>query len=211
MTPRSKQVPISPEGLRPRRPVRGLSRLTMALKNIFDRSRKSSGQANKLLILACVSPSPLDVDDTLGTLRYVAVFQLGDLVQHGELKGVTRTILDPSQSGTTSRQLGLQDYIKRNWSKLTPVLHRLLPTPSSTMAGLLTPPVSHRVVAALRYPNLRRDKGQAPGTRRPLRGASEEPVYDLQDEDGRTCAEGTDVARTSGRISPVGEQCEGRV
>ncbi|KAH9836793.1 P-loop containing nucleoside triphosphate hydrolase protein [Rhodofomes roseus] len=125
------------ERLRPRRPVRGLSRLTMALKNIFDRSRKSSGQANKLLILACVSPSPLDVDDTLGTLRYVAVFQLGDLVQHGELKGVTRTILDPSQSGTTSRQLGLQDYIKRNWSKLTPVLHRLLPTPSSTMAGLL--------------------------------------------------------------------------
>ena len=30
-----------------------------------------------------------------------------------------------------------QDYIKRNWSKLTPVIPRLLPTPSSTMADLL--------------------------------------------------------------------------
>lgn len=51
----------------------------MALKNIFDRSRESAERANKLLILACVSPSPLDVEDTLGTLRYVAVFQ----VRHG--------------------------------------------------------------------------------------------------------------------------------
>ena len=51
----------------------------MALKNIFDRSRGSEERANKLLILACVSPSPLDVEDTLGTLRYVAVFQVCEL------------------------------------------------------------------------------------------------------------------------------------
>jgi len=115
-------------------PWRG-SKLTMALKNIFDRSRGSSEQANKLLILACVSPSPLDIEDTLGTLRYVAVFQLGDVVQHNELKGVTRTILDEPVTEWDHDQT--TDYIKRNWSKLTPVLHRLLSTPSSTMADLL--------------------------------------------------------------------------
>ncbi|KZT68749.1 P-loop containing nucleoside triphosphate hydrolase protein [Daedalea quercina L-15889] len=115
-------------------PWRG-SRLTMALKNIFDRSRESGERANKLLIVACVSPSPLDVEDTLGTLRYVAVFQLGDLVHHSELKGVTRTVLDEPVTKWDHDQS--VDYIKRNWSKLTPVLNRLLPSPSSTMADLL--------------------------------------------------------------------------
>ncbi len=55
--------------------------MTMVLKDIFDRSQDISDRTTtKLMIVACVSPSPLDVEDTLNTMRYVTVFQVSALL-----------------------------------------------------------------------------------------------------------------------------------
>ncbi|KZT10226.1 P-loop containing nucleoside triphosphate hydrolase protein [Laetiporus sulphureus 93-53] len=116
-------------------PWRG-SRLTMVLKDIFDRSQDISDRTtSKLMIVACVSPSPLDVEDTLNTLRYVTVFQLNDGAKCTEMRGTMGLTLheDAMKWGHAESV----DYITRNYSKLAPVLHRLLRTPTVIMADLL--------------------------------------------------------------------------
>lgn len=44
----------------------------MALKKAFD----VNGSNSKLVVLACVSPSVVDAEDTHGTLKYVTPFQV---------------------------------------------------------------------------------------------------------------------------------------
>ncbi|OBZ75319.1 Kinesin-related protein 6 [Grifola frondosa] len=80
-------------------------------------------------------PSPLDVEDTLNTLRYVAVFQLGALGKDNEVKGVAGATFREDVS-EWSHEDSL-NYISRHFAKLVPVSHRLLPTPTSTMCELL--------------------------------------------------------------------------
>lgn len=108
------------------------SKLTMVLRGAFEQSSKRS---NKLIVLACISPSAIDSEDTMGTLKYITPFQLTgdaavDAVKHN--------------TGGSSRldhaaEWGYEDsvaYIKRQLPKFAPVISRLLPDSSSSLVSL---------------------------------------------------------------------------
>ncbi|KAG8923952.1 hypothetical protein FRC01_012135 [Tulasnella sp. 417] len=119
------------------------SKLTMALRGAFE---QSPARASKLIVLACISPSIIDSEDTMGTLKYITPFQLtGDAALEAS----------KHHTGGSSRldhasEWGHDDsvaYIKRQLPKFAPVIPRLLPDQSSTLASLF--PLSSAELLAL--------------------------------------------------------------
>lgn len=49
------------------------SKLTMVLRGAFE---QSPARSSKLIVLACISPSVIDSEDTMGTLKYITPFQV---------------------------------------------------------------------------------------------------------------------------------------
>ncbi|KAI0045821.1 P-loop containing nucleoside triphosphate hydrolase protein [Auriscalpium vulgare] len=119
-------------------PWRG-NKLTMALKGAFENRTKQTREghtspSSKLFIIACVSPSVIDIEDTLNTLKYVTPFQLSaaSAVDATVRQSDLQTSDDP-RSWSHARS---KTYITRNMPKLAALADRLLPHPSSTIASL---------------------------------------------------------------------------
>lgn len=56
------------------------SKITTVLRRAFERSTRaygSSGEEARVVVIACVSPSVLDCEDSLNTLNYVTPFRVG--------------------------------------------------------------------------------------------------------------------------------------
>ncbi|KAI0060653.1 P-loop containing nucleoside triphosphate hydrolase protein [Artomyces pyxidatus] len=105
-------------------------KLTMALKGAFDEKKTS----NKLLVIACISPSVLDIEDSLNTLKYVTPFQLSAahavdaIIRQRDFSSVD----DPRKWSYEKSKA----YIARNMPKISSLTDRLLPTPTSGIASL---------------------------------------------------------------------------
>ncbi|KAG8985056.1 hypothetical protein FRB90_004963 [Tulasnella sp. 427] len=123
-------------------PWRG-SKLTMVLRGAFEQSTKRS---SKLIVLACVSPSVIDSEDTMGTLKYITPFQLtgNAAVDAATDHTAEGSVLDNTAEWSHEDSVG---YIKRQLPKLIPVIPRLLPDPSSTIESLF--PLSSAELLAL--------------------------------------------------------------
>ncbi|KAF8603649.1 P-loop containing nucleoside triphosphate hydrolase protein [Ceratobasidium sp. AG-I] len=118
-------------------PWRG-SKLTMALKRAFDVGGSGDGARSKLVVLACVSPSVVDAEDTHGTLKYVTPFQMSASML---VDGMTTGGNSGNQYDTTILSWTHEesiDYIKRNCGKFTPLIPRLFPTPETTLTDLIS-------------------------------------------------------------------------
>ncbi|KAF8320684.1 P-loop containing nucleoside triphosphate hydrolase protein [Clavulina sp. PMI_390] len=111
-------------------------KLTMALKGAFDTKNASDGTPrNKVFIIACVSPSVIDVEDTLNTLRYVTPFQLS--ASAAAEATITQNDLGDFNDPKFWSPEESRSHITRRMQKWAPVIERLLPTPESTMSSLL--------------------------------------------------------------------------
>ncbi|EIN14294.1 P-loop containing nucleoside triphosphate hydrolase protein [Punctularia strigosozonata HHB-11173 SS5] len=113
------------------------SKLTMVLQRAFE-SSQPTGPCNQnahLYVLACVSPSAADCEDTVNTLNYVTPFRLSGK--------------DALEAAITSKSLGVailddprawdhetsKAWITRNLPKFAPVLPRIL-SPKDTLLTL---------------------------------------------------------------------------
>jgi kinesin family protein 2/24 len=71
------------------------SKLTMVLRHAFgdvqalqdnDIPEETTSGTSQLVVLACVSPSIADVDDTIGTMNYISPFQVG--IHHVNVRNI---------------------------------------------------------------------------------------------------------------------------
>lgn len=104
------------------------TKLTTVLRESLDRRSKGT-----VIILACISPSPVDVEDTSNTLKWVIPFQLA--VQGGMETAGSASMFSFKDLDEWDRAESIA-YIQRNFPKIAPFVSRLLPTEESTILDL---------------------------------------------------------------------------
>ncbi|KAH8913800.1 P-loop containing nucleoside triphosphate hydrolase protein [Atractiella rhizophila] len=111
------------------------SKLTMVLRSVFERG---VNRQSRLLILGCLSPCGIDLEDSLNTLKYVTPFRLSaeDSVDEGmESSVMAGQSMESENPNLWSRARCLQ-YLQAQTPRLAPFGERLFPAQTSNMKGL---------------------------------------------------------------------------
>lgn len=151
-----------PEGAKQHVPWRS-SQLTTILQQALvseETSKVEDGSTGKktVLVVACVSPSPANLESTFNTLKWVMPFQLA--ITDGSDADSLPTTPDVSRLSNWSQQEGIA-YFQRNFPKLAPFVPRLFWDKEMTLPTL-SKLTSEEMIRLVSTPSPDEPKGSVP-------------------------------------------------